>query len=196
MRMFRLMAILPYLCLAMSAGGHEAPPEMPDPDFDAIAAAAQRLDPGKEYVSVVTERLRECTDTATPYAGSPITTDMIDSKVIRMVCLNAIMAKLGEIYFEPDSFGEGGIGARINEVKTPLYSIYHGARNGNRGCLGRSCGTMNDSLFPRDDYVAFLLDLTEYMIGFAAEPEQLLDDWHVRWAEAAKFKMPPPKDAP
>ena len=105
-----------------------------------------------------------------------------------MVCLNAIMEKLAELYFEPESFGQGGIRARIDELKTPLYEIYLGAHNGNRGCLGRFCGTASASLFPRDDYVDFLLGLTEYMIRFSAEPGQLPDDWRVRWAEAAKFK--------
>jgi hypothetical protein len=169
---------------------------MPDPDFDAVVAAARRIEPGREYVSVVIERLRECTDTATPYAASPITTDMIDSKVIKVVCLNAIMENLAEIYFEPDSFGEGGIRARIDELKKPLHAIYHGVHNGHWGCDGRYCGTHADSLFPRDDYVAFLLDLTAYMIDFAAQPGQLADDWRIRWAEAARFKTLPPKDAP
>ncbi|MCI0350321.1 MAG: hypothetical protein L0Z53_12930 [Acidobacteriales bacterium] len=155
---------------------------------------AQRTEPGKEYVAAVITRLRECTDTATPYAESPITTDMVESKVIRMVCLNTIMAKLAEIYFEPNSFGEGGIRARIDELKTPLYAIYHGAHNGHWGCDGRYCGTAADSLFPRDNYVWFLLDLTEYMIDFSAEPGQLPDDWRVRWADAAKFKLSPPRD--
>jgi len=191
---FRLIAFLVISCLTAPALSDAALPELPEPAYDRIEAMAQRTEPGKEYVAGVIARLRECTDAATPYAESPITTDMVESKVIRMVCLNAIMGKLAELYFEPDSFGEGGIGARIDELKTPLYAIYYGARNGNRGCLGTSCGTINNSLSPRDDYVAFLLDLTQYIIGFSAEPGQLPNDWRVRWAEAAEFKISPPRD--
>jgi len=184
----RLAAILLLLGLAMPALSDKSTPDLPEPDYDAIAAAAQRALPRRPYVSTVIERLRECTDAATPYANSPITARLVESKVIRMVCLNAIMEKLAELYFEPESFGQGGIRARIDELKTPLYEIYLGAHNGNRGCLGRFCGTASASLFPRDDYVDFLLGLTEYMIRFSAEPGQLPDDWRVRWAEAAKFK--------
>lgn len=192
--MIRLVSIAMIFCLARPALSDDTLPVLPEADYDVIAAAAQKTELGREYVTTVVYRLRECTDVATPYASSPITTHLVESKRIRMVCLNAIMSKLAQLYFELDSFGEGGIVARIDELKTPLYAIYHGAHNGNRGCLGRFCGTASDSLFPRDDYVAFLLDLTEYMIGFSAEPEQLPDDWHVRWAEAAEFKLPPPQD--
>lgn len=194
--MIRFIAITITFCLAGPALSDNTLPVLPEADYDAIAAAAQKTEVGREYVTVVVDRLRECTDVASPYVSSPITTHLVESKRIRMVCLNAIMSKLGELYFEPGTFGEGGIGARIDELKTPLYAIYEGARNGNRGCLGRHCGTASAALFPRDDYVDFLLDLTEYVIGLSAEPEQLPDDWHVRWAEAAEFKMPPPKDAP
>jgi hypothetical protein len=196
MPLFRLMTVLSCLCLAMAARAYEPPLELPEPDYDRIRAMAQRTESGKEYVTGVIARLRECTDTATPYAESPITTDMVESKVIHMVCLNEIMAKLEELYFEPDSFGEGGIKARIDELKNPLYAIYLGAHNGHWGCDGRFCGTAAASLFPRDDYVWFLLDLTEYIISFSAAPGQLPDDWRVKWAEAAEFKISPPKDAP
>jgi len=184
----RLVVIVVLLCLTMPTLSDSTSPALPELDYEAIAAAAQRTVPRRMYVSTVIERLRECTDAATPYAESPIAARMVESKVIKMVCLNAIMDKLAELYFEPDSFGEGGIGARIDELKTPLYAIYHGAHNGNWGCLGRFCGTASASLFPRDDYVDFLLRLAEYMISFSAEPGQLPDDWHARWADAAKFK--------
>lgn len=175
----------------MSAAWADAPKQLPPPDYDAIEAAAQRVEPGHEYVAVLADRLRECTATATPYASSPITADMVESKVIRMTCLRAMMRRMAELYFEPGAFGLGGIEARIDELSKPLYTIYYNVLNKGMHCEGRPCGSIFEQLAPRDEYVDFLLDLTRFMASFAPEGSVPGDwrNWQCAWAKAARFEQ-------
>lgn len=184
------------ICLAVSGAWPKVFPDLPEPDYDAIDASAQRAVPGRDNVSDLPARLAECTATAAPYAKSPRTGDMVASKVIRMTCLRAMLRKLADIYYTPDAFGPGGIDARIDEIAQPLYRIHFALYNygvhdvGNEKvpyCGDGPCGSIAEQLAPRDDYVQFLLGLTRFVAGYGHGSSDEKRAWIDAWQRAAQF---------
>lgn len=184
------------MCLVVSSASSQVFPDLPEPDYDAVAAAAQRVVPGRDYASDLPARLAECTATAAPYAKSPRTGDMVESKVIRMTCLRAMLRTLADRYYMPDAFGPGGIDARIDEIAEPLYRIHFALYNHGVYYVGDEkipycgdgpCGSIAEQLAPRDEYVAFLLDLTRQVAGYTHATSGEDRAWVDAWANAAQF---------
>lgn len=164
-----------------------APEEPPPPDYDAIRSAAQKSDPDKDYVDVLPERLGECKDTARPYNRTGITSAMVESKFLLMLCLEAMMAMMAELYFERDAFGPGGIGARLDEVAKPLFTIFEDTMTKATDCEGRPCGSIFEQIAPRDQYLKFLHGMIEFMVlriyGYQITPawERWRDAWRAAY---------------
>lgn len=184
------------MCLAVSGACPQVFPDLPEPDYDAVEAAAQRVVPGRDYGSDLPARLADCTATAAPYARSPRTGDMVESKVIRMTCLRAMLRKLADLYYTPDAFGPGGIDARIDELAQPLYRIhfalynygvYHVGSKRVPYCGDGPCGSIAEQLAPRDAYVEFLLDLTRQVAGYGHGTNDEKRAWIDAWESAARF---------
>lgn len=181
----------------------DAPKQLPEPDYEAIERAAQLPEPGQDYAKNLPARLRECTATADPYASSPITADMVTSKVIRMACLRAMLRKLAELYYEPDAFGPGGIDARMDEIAKPFYKILYDVHNKGVYYDGDKkvpecgdpgyCGSIEDQLLPRDDYVAFLMDFVRYVAGYGPFVDDRTREWYDAWVKAGRFDLLPPE---
>lgn len=190
--------------LAMSVPAWaDAPKQLPEPNYEAIERAAQRTEPGQDYAKNLPARLRECTASADPYARSSITADMVASKVICMVCLRAMMRKLAELYYVPDAFGPGGIDACMDEMAKPFYKIIYDVHtkrvyyDGDKkvpecGDLGY-CGSIEEQLLPRDDYVDFLMDFVRYVAGYGPFVDDRTREWYDAWVTAGRFDSVPPE---
>ena len=128
---------------------------------------------------------------------------MVASKVIRMVCLRAMMRKLAELYYVRDAFGPGGIDARMDEMSKPFYKIIYDVHtkgvyyDGDKkvpecGELGY-CGSIEEQLLPRDDYVEFLMDFVRYVAGYGPFVDDRTREWYDAWVEAGRFSFASPE---
>jgi hypothetical protein len=188
--MMRLLPLLPLLVSLASPVALAATSELPDPDYDAIARGATLVEPGSNYVESLPARLAECTDLARPYANSGGTAYMMNSKTIRVTCLEAMFLKLTELYFHPQIFRQEAPKARLERLRADLSTFYEDLYTGMPECFespsGRSCGTIFDLMLPYDAYVRFLMHLVESAALLTPDISDVAA-WRRAWAEAGSF---------
>lgn len=156
------------------AGGDE----LPDPDLAAIARLAQRVGPEKSYPSSLPTRRRECIEAATPYLTSGAPDRMIWGERMLIECYAAMLIKLADIYYDPQTFGPGGMRALLQRLRQHLEQLYTGIYQGRVRCVVE-CGPM--------DAVAVLRAQRKVLEGAARTmadanvPDRDYDGWHDAW---------------
>lgn len=114
---------------------------LPEPDFDAIARMAQRVESGKSYVATLPKRRKECQVAAVPYFDSGVTSTMAQGGFIVRQCYAAMLVKMAELYYRPDAFGPGGMPALLDKLQGDIGRLYYGMYQGRNECL-EECGSM------------------------------------------------------
>ncbi len=196
MRRSLVAVVLFWLAPCVSAAAAD-PPGLPEPDYAAIEAAARRVTAGEEYVEDLPARWAECNETARPYGESQALKQQIQLRQIRMVCLQMMLLKLGDLYYHPEAFGPEGLTRRVQRLRIRLYAFLKDMYTGRADCAEVGCGPAETSLLPRDAYLKLLIPLVERM---AVRTEHIADirSWRKAWAAAGTIPSPevPFRDSP
>lgn len=165
------------LCLfapAVRGGGDE----LPDPDLAAIARIAQRADSKKSYPGGLPVRRRECIEAATPYLTSGAPDRMVWGERMLIECYSAMLIKLADVYYDPKTFGPGGMRALLKRVRRDLEVLYTGIYQGRVRCVVE-CGPM-DAVAVLTAQRKALEDAARTMAG-ANVPDRDYEGWHDAW---------------
>lgn len=170
-------------------GAAADPPRLAEPDYAAIEAAAKHVAAGEEYVESLPARWAECNETARPYGQSATLKHQIQFRQIRMVCLQMMLLKLGDLYYHPEAFGPEGLTRRFRRLRIQLYAFLEDMYTGRADCFQVGCGPAETSLLPRDAYLKLLIPLLESM---AVRTEHIADvrSWRKAWAAAGPIPSP------
>lgn len=134
-----LVILLTLVTVADVEGGDDTP--LADPDFAAIARAAQRTEVQTDYIVVVPTRRAECATLAQTYLSTGTTTGAGIAAIVEFHCVSAILRKLAELYYDPESFPPDGMNGLIDRLGGAVYDLYDGIYNKNPRCRP-ACGTM------------------------------------------------------
>jgi hypothetical protein len=164
-------------------------PALPEPDYAAIEAAAKRVTSGEEYAESLPARWAECNETARPYGESQALKHQIEFRQIRIVCLQMMLLKLGDLYYHPAGFGPEGLTHRFKQFRIRLYAFLKDMYTARADCAATGCGPAETSLLPRDAYLRLLIPLVERMAlteGRIAE----YGSWRRAWKRAGAIPLP------
>ncbi len=159
-----------------------------EPDYDSVAREAGEITPGAEYLESLPKRRADCTEASSPYSHSPITARMVEGMTIRLVCLEAMLHRLGNLYYGSEAFGPSGTEGQFDKLHTEVYEFLQDMYNGTPDCfasieIARFCGFVNLNLSPRADYLDYLADLVE-MMSLGTGRIRDVPAWRAAWAEA------------
>jgi hypothetical protein len=176
----RIPVVLLLLLLCLHALGARAGESwLPEPDYAEIARKAQRVDPGQPYVAALPARHWECDETAELYFQSGVTSSMAQGGYILTECHAAMLAKLAELYYRPDSFGPDGMSELALRLRQGLGRLYHGIY-GRRIKCRQVCGTMAvlAAISGRGAEIERAVETMALLHVPASEQEQWLTSWN------------------
>jgi hypothetical protein len=163
------------------AGGDLPPP----PDRAAIAAMAQREEPGLPYVAGMPDRHVECDAFARPYLESPGTGAAFAGGTILTECHAAMLVKLAKLYYRPDAFGSDGMPALADRLLDDLTRLYQGINDGPLHCL-RYCGSILYLIWSADRGVEF--ERAVETMALLQVPPSEEEHWLKSWNRAGWVK--------
>lgn len=143
-------AVLAAVCLAALwfaatpsgyARDDDAPPA--NPDFAAVERAAQRAEPGTEYILSVPARRSECVALALQYKSTDSTAGSGIAALVEFRCISAILLQLEQVYYDSEAFPPDGMNGLIDRLSGAIYELYDGIYNEQPACRPW-CGTMYD----------------------------------------------------
>lgn len=153
----------------------------PPPDRAAIAAIAQREEPGILYVTGMPDRHVECDEVAQPYLDAPGTGAAFAGGTILMQCHGAMLVKLAELHYRPDAFGPGGMPVLADRLLDELGQLYRGIHDGPIDCL-RNCGSILYLIWSAHQGAEFERAVEAMALLQVPEPEQ--EQWLKSWNRA------------
>lgn len=159
--------------------------DLPPPDFAAVAAMAQREEPGVPYVAAMPDRHVECDEIAEPYFDSPGTGIQVGGAAIMRACHIAMLVKMSDLHYEPDAFGSGGMELLAGRLLEDLGQLYRGIHDGPIDCL-RDCGSILYAFVAADIGVEF--ERAVEAMALLQVPESEQEQWLKSWNRAGWVK--------
>ncbi|MGH6932988.1 MAG: hypothetical protein ACREEE_11210 [Dongiaceae bacterium] len=188
-----IFAATTILCLGSAFGAEFPVAEEFGATFDAVAGAARRIEPGKNYIERLPERRRACVVTAYRafgHFGSTMALVMVSRPLAH--CYLTIIARIEELYYKtPDKPGEA-IAGRAGDLSTQAYGVFHDIYWSTRQCNEQPavrCGTAQRVL-PYHDYrhlVAAIMDAMAYQVAHDVAEIRDFDAWQKAWDAAERF---------
>lgn len=121
------------------ARGDRTPPA--DLDLAAVERAAQRAEPGTEYILSVPARRSECAALALQYKSTDSTAGGGIAALAEFHCISAILLQLAQLYYDSEAFPPDGMKGHIDRLSGAVYALYDGIYNEQPACRPW-CGTM------------------------------------------------------
>ena len=164
--------------------------ELPSFDLKAVQDGARREAPGRSYVDALPERRAECWAAARPFASSRSVDALLKAGRLRQLCLNAMIIKLAEIYYDADGFGSDGMAGRLETVGYPVAELFFDIATNEPSCRVGSCQNTLGYSLAADWYTDYLADLVVALAVYnrAAEPQHFdRAAWLAAWEEAGRY---------
>lgn len=95
-----------------------------------------------ELLDQVEAERNSCAKARDKKASSGVTGEMRSAAIEYGVCVERIIKKVATEFYAPGAFGEGGITARVEEMRMPYQKAYWTMYNDAGPCGSTGCGTM------------------------------------------------------
>ncbi|GAA0579639.1 hypothetical protein [Caenispirillum bisanense] len=129
----------------------------------AASAAAAASGPNYALLDTMAERADACDQAVEKDYATGVPVRMTAALEVQARCLEDVAAALAAEFYPPDAFGDGGIRARVADLRATYGRLYGAVHTRPLTCRGRPCGDIYQ-VWAAEAYVSAVRALVDSII--------------------------------